>query len=85
MAGERPSYCMTRREGALCIPPGLRYDETLHEIRTRVRTLGARLVQRWVRVRKELREEAAGLLRRWRANSTRLLGVHLRGTDKVTC
>ena len=60
-----------------------RYDEQLHTIRTRVRRLGGRLVRRWVRVRAEIRREAAQLLTAWRANSTQLLGVHLRGTDKV--
>lgn len=62
---------------------GIRYDHALHAIRTRVRLLGARLVQSWVRVRYEIRAAAAELLARWRANSTHLLGVHLRGTDKV--
>ena len=61
-----------------------RYDETLHEIRTRVRLMGARLVRRWLRVKLRIRREAHALLSGWRAKATHLLGVHLRGTDKVT-
>ena len=41
-------------------------------------------MQRWVRVRPEIRREAAQLLTAWRGKSSQLLGVHLRGTDKVT-
>lgn len=61
-----------------------RYDASLHEIRTRVRRLGARLVSRWVRVKPGIRATAFDLLSAWRQRSTHLLGVHLRGTDKVT-
>ena len=72
-----------------------RYDKDLHEIRTRVRRMGALLVGKWVRIKPEIRKEAAGMLREWRGGGgsaadggggamTPLLGVHLRGTDKVT-
>lgn len=56
----------------------------LHEIRTRVRRLGARLVGRWVRVLPRLRVVAYDRLKSWRANYTSLIGVHLRGTDKAS-
>ena len=61
-----------------------RYNKDLHEIRTRVRRMGAKLVHQWVRVSAPIRAEAAAKLRTWRAQATHLLGVHLRGTDKVT-
>ena len=61
-----------------------RYDDKLHEIRTRVRQMGARLVRRWVRVQPAIRADAAERLVAWRRRSSSLLGVHLRGTDKVT-
>ena len=61
-----------------------RYDETLHAIRQRVRRVGATLVRRWVRVRAPLRHAVRALLLPWRRRSRHLLGVHLRGTDKVT-
>eukprot|EP00965_Chrysotila_dentata_P042325 1404438-Pleurochrysis_carterae.AAC.1 len=60
------------------------YDDNLHQIRVRVRAMGARLLADWVRVRPPLRAEAAALIAEWRARAPRLLGVHLRGTDKVT-
>ena len=61
-----------------------RYDDQLHAVRTRVRRQGARLVNEWLRVRPPLLAEAAALLAPWRRRSSHLLGVHLRGTDKVT-
>ena len=94
-----------------------RYDDTLHEIRTRVRRMGARLVRRCSRVRPSIRLGGAQRSARWRAGGgsdggsdvgvgaqqqggqplqqqehegrrpsswVPLLGVHLRGTDKVT-
>ncbi len=60
-----------------------RYDDALHTTRVRVHALAAQLVRRWVRVRPEIRKRAGELLRDWRARSTSLLGVHLRGTDKA--
>lgn len=61
-----------------------RYDATLHAIRTRVRRFGAGLVSRWLRVRPPVRAEAHALLLGWRRRAQQLLGVHMRGTDKVT-
>ena len=61
-----------------------RYDETLHEIRTRVRRMGAKLVHRWLRVRPPILREVHAKLAAWRSRAPQLLGVHLRGTDKVT-
>ena len=61
-----------------------RYNADLHEIRTRVRRFGARLVRRWVRVKPAVRKDAAERLQAWRQRASHLLGVHLRGTDKVT-
>ena len=61
-----------------------RYDENLHTIRTRVRHMAAGLVRRWVRVRAPLRHAARELLLPWRKRSSHILGVHFRGTDKVT-
>ena len=49
-----------------------------------MRKFGARLVRRWVRVQPSIRAAAAAILSEWRQKSTSLLGVHLRGTDKVT-
>jgi hypothetical protein len=43
-----------------------RYDERLHAIRTRVRKMGGELVARWIRVKPEIRREAADLLRQVR-------------------
>ena len=39
-----------------------RYDDHLHGIRTRVRKMGAQLVSKWIRVKSDLRKEAADLL-----------------------
>eukprot|EP00962_Isochrysis_galbana_P055739 scaffold27525_cov96-Isochrysis_galbana.AAC.1 len=39
------------------------YDERLHATRTRVRRMGGELVARWLRVKLEIRREAADLLR----------------------
>ena len=61
-----------------------RYDENLHTIRTRIRHMAAGLVRRWVRVRAPLRHAAHALLLPWRKRSSHILGVHFRGTDKVT-
>ena len=61
-----------------------RYTPELHEIRTRVRRMGASLVGQWVRVNVHIRAEVARLIGEWRARASHLLGVHLRGTDKVT-
>ena len=61
-----------------------RYDAALHEIRTRVRRMGARLVRQWVRVKPDIVSHVHAALVGWRRRSTHLLGVHLRGTDKVT-
>ena len=61
-----------------------RYDEALHTIRTRIRHMSAGLVRRWVRVRASLRQAAHALLLPWRKRSSHILGVHFRGTDKVT-
>ena len=61
-----------------------RFDENLHTIRTRVRRMAADLVRRWVRVRAPLRQAAHALLLPWRKRSSHILGVHFRGTDKVT-
>jgi hypothetical protein len=47
-----------------------RYDETLHAIRTRVRRMGGELVARWLRVKPEIRREAADLLRQVRRRAT---------------
>ncbi|KAL1510774.1 hypothetical protein AB1Y20_007060 [Prymnesium parvum] len=80
----RRNNILTSRDAVTSYFEFQRYDAELHAIRTRVRQLGARLVERWVRVRPEIRQQAAARLAQWRAASTRLLGVHLRGTDKVT-
>lgn len=60
-----------------------RFDAPDLELRQRVRSLGAKLLRRWVRIKHPLRREAAALLRRWRGGGGGLLGVHLRGTDKA--
>ena len=61
-----------------------RYGPELHGIRTRVRRMGARLVRRWIRVQPDILRDVYTMLAPWRARATHLLGVHLRGTDKVT-
>ena len=78
----RPPWPLTRGDCELDF--GGRFDSSLHEIRTRVRRMGARLVHRWVRVKADVLGDVAALLAEWRGRSNHLLGVHLRGTDKVT-
>ena len=73
---------LTHRDAVTSYFEFQRYDEMLHEIRQRVRRLGAKLVARWVRVLPHIRRKAVALLRGWRAKSTSLLGVHLRGARR---